>query len=126
MTRNATLTYRAVPLLLLLASGPGRALAAATAAPWTPEPATLTVHFEDLNLDHAAGVAMLYRRISAAATRVCGEPQPTGSRIIAPSWRRCVTQAIEQAVATLDRPALTSYYHLHSRPSQPVTAVARR
>jgi UrcA family protein len=125
MSGKATLTYQVV-LLLLLAAGPGRALAADAATLWNSESTTLTVHFADLNLDRPAGAAMLYARISVAAERVCGEPQLTGSRFIEPSWRRCVAQAIEQAVVTLDRPALTSYYRAHSPPSYHVTSVAQR
>jgi UrcA family protein len=76
-----------------------------------------TVHFGDLNIDQPAGAAVLHGRIQHAAERVCGEPQLTGSHLVSPIWRRCVAQAVDRAVAAVDRPALTDYHRVHSTPS---------
>ena len=72
------------------------------------------VQFGDLNVDRPEGAAVLYRRIERAARRACGEPQLTGSYVTSPFWRSCVTQAVDHAVATVDRPALTAYYREHA------------
>ena len=72
------------------------------------------VHFGDLNVDRPEGAAVLYRRIERAAKRVCGEPQLTGAYFTSPIWRSCVVQAVEQAVAAVDRPALTAYHREHA------------
>jgi UrcA family protein len=89
----------------------------AMAAPGAPEAEQITVRFGDLNVDQTAGAAVLYRRIHNAAESVCGEPQLPGSRIVSYSWRRCVAQAVDRAVAAVDRPALTAYYRAHTTPS---------
>ena len=77
----------------------------------------ITVHFGDLNIDQKAGAAALYRRIRHAAERVCGEPQLPGSHIVSPYWRKCVAQAVDGAVAAVDRPVLTAYHRVHTTPS---------
>jgi UrcA family protein len=76
------------------------------------------VRFGDLNVDRPEGAAVLYRRIERAAERVCGEPQLTGSYMTSSFWRSCVTQAVDHAVATVDRPALTAYYREHASSRQ--------
>lgn len=75
------------------------------------------VTFSDLNLDTAEGASALYRRIDHAAQDVCGDERTPGSHMISPAWQRCVVQAIDRAVATVDRPALTAYHRVHSEPS---------
>lgn len=83
-----------------------------------------TVHFADLNINQAAGAAVLYRRIQLAAGRVCGEPKLPGSFIVSPFWRKCVAQAVDRAVVEVDRPALTAYHRLHTAPSDRGSSVA--
>ena len=98
-----------VAVLLLAGAWQCNVLAASPKTPGTEENQT-TVHFDDLNLDHAAGAAVLYRRIQGAAARVCGNSHLPGSHVESVDWRRCVTQAVERAVVSLVRPALTAYY----------------
>ena len=74
----------------------------------------VTVRFDDLNLEQPRGVAALYRRLRLAAQQACGEPQRPGEAIISPAWRACVAQAVERAVVTVDRPALTAYHRKHT------------
>jgi UrcA family protein len=70
-----------------------------------------TVHYADLNLNKTTGVATLYRRITVAASRVCGQRALTGSNYPLPEYTRCYSEAIATAVARVDRPQLTAYYH---------------
>jgi UrcA family protein len=111
MRGKAGLSFKAA-VLLLAAAWQCNAMAA-SAPPLAPDVPQSTVHFYDLNLDRPADVAKLYHRIQSAAELVCGEPQLTGSRVIQPSWRRCVAQAVGRAIVTLDRPTLTAYYRVH-------------
>jgi len=68
------------------------------------------VHFEDLNLDQPSDVATLYRRISSAAARVCGSRATTWIYYTLTEYQSCVTDTMQQAVARVNRPQLTSYY----------------
>jgi UrcA family protein len=55
------------------------------------------VHYADLNLNKTAGVAALYRRITAAASRVCGQQALTGSNYPLPEYTSCYNEAIATA-----------------------------
>jgi UrcA family protein len=79
------------------------------AAPNLP---SITVHFGDLNLDDAQSVSRLYRRIEAAAVKLCSPVAVGGPEIDAKDYHRCVSDAVERAVTTLDRPGLSAYYRL--------------
>ena len=79
------------------------------------------VHFADLNLNKTAGVAALYRRITAAASRVCGQRALTGSNYPLPEYTRCYNEAIATAVVRVDRPQLTAYYHAQASRSRSQT-----
>lgn len=78
------------------------------------EAPSMTVRFSDLDLNRAADVRVLYGRITVAAEQVCGPELVTGSRLPQPAWRRCVAEAVNSAVAQLDRPALNAYHHSHT------------
>jgi UrcA family protein len=68
------------------------------------------VHYADLNLNQPAGVAALYRRITLAANRVCGQRTLTGSNYPLPGYTSCYNKAIASAVARVDHPQLSAYY----------------
>lgn len=88
---------------------------------------TKTVRFGDLNLDNRSGVESLYRRIESAAREVCGPDKHTGSLFVSAAWTTCVTNAVQQAVRTVDRPSLTAYYVEHQgRQVVPTLAVSDR
>ena len=72
--------------------------------------ASLTVHFDDLNLSSEAGVSALYRRIQNAARTVCGPPSFTGTRIVSQDWKDCVSASVRQAILSVNKPLLTAYY----------------
>ena len=112
MSSKAGILIR-VAVLLLAGAWQCDVLAAAPKSLAAEDVNQTTVHFDDLNVDHPAGAAVLYRRIQHAAVRVCGDPQLPGSRFESRVWRRCVTQAVDRAVVALDRPALTAYYREH-------------
>jgi UrcA family protein len=80
-----------------------------------------TVHYADLNLNKTVGVAALYRRITAAASRVCGQRTLTGSNYPLPEYTSCYHEAIATAVARVDRPQLTGYYHAQTTRSRSQT-----
>ena len=67
------------------------------------------VHFADLSLSTAAGVAALYQRLHGAAREVCREE---GTRDLGSRGRvkACVTAAVSAAVTQINDPALTTYY----------------
>jgi UrcA family protein len=76
----------------------------------TYQPLQTVVRFDDLNLRQPRGIAILYRRLQAAAHRVCelpGQPDPVLMR----QPDQCVTGAMARAITRVNRPALTSYYN---------------
>jgi UrcA family protein len=87
---------------------------------------SIAVRYSDLDLDDAAGIARLHARLRTAAEKVCDtgyRPQPL---FLAYGWRACVTAALEQGVAAVDRPALTAYHAAKASPARSVAAVAAR
>ena len=64
-----------------------------------------TVKFGDLNVNSSAGVEALYRRIHAAAWRVCVQP---GGEMEAE--RSCITKAERDAIAKVNLPLLSAFY----------------
>lgn len=80
----------------------------ANAAP-SQEALSVMVHFADLDLTHADGVAVLYRRLKGAAETVCAaqDRRDPGSQM---RFRVCWQTALGAAVAKVNRPALTAYY----------------
>jgi UrcA family protein len=81
-----------------------------------------TVKFADLNLSTPAGVEALYRRIHAAAQRVCGyEATSAYGRDI---WQNCVRPTVDATVAKVNNPQLTAL-HTGRNPS-PATAMINR
>lgn len=85
-------------------------VAAAAGAPVERAARSADVHFADLNLDRAGGAASLYQRLSVAADRVCSSRAFTGLYYTYSEYRSCVADALQQAVARVNHPALTAYY----------------
>ncbi len=71
------------------------------------------VDFSDLNFNRPADVAALYARISYAADQVCGPRATTGSYSTSPGYLRCHANAVEEAVARVNRPELTAFHAEH-------------
>jgi UrcA family protein len=71
---------------------------------------SLEVRYTDLDLDKEAGVANLHARLRNAAEQVCSLGSGPSALILSSNERACVTAALGQAVANIDRPALTAYH----------------
>ena len=122
MSRKAKIWINATVLLL---AGAWQCGAFASTAPAGEDARRVTVRFDDLNLEQPAGVAALYRRVRLAAKHVCDGSERPGSPIISVELRACVAQAVERAVVSVDRPALTAY-HREFTASGHETLTARR
>jgi len=72
---------------------------------------SVTVHYDDLNLEAEAGAKALVNRIAAAATLVCGGQQDfrfkLGARL---RFETCRTSATQSAIAKVDHPRVTAIY----------------
>jgi len=64
------------------------------------------VKFQDLNLDNAAGVDALYKRIHAAAQRVCADSGQYDLGATSASVK-CTKEAEARAIEKINLPALT-------------------
>lgn len=69
----------------------------------------MMISYADLDLARPADVAVLYRRITLAAQRLCGPRPLTGSYHTSPGYDHCVTDAVAGAVARVHQPALTAF-----------------
>jgi UrcA family protein len=107
-----TQTHLAKTLLVTscLALGGGAALAAETSASQASGASahaavTYTVRYEDLDVSSSQGAKILYLRIRYAAEMVCGSAASWGKT----EGQACVSKAINDAVARINRPLLTQY-----------------
>jgi UrcA family protein len=66
------------------------------------------VNFEDLNLNSAEGVEMLYRRLRSAAREACADPDRYDRSGVA--LRPCIDEVMSRAIAQVNSPMLTSLY----------------
>jgi len=94
--------------LLAASFGVAATVPAVAAPPVAAE--TTSVRYGDLDLDSAAGIAQLYARLQVAAEKVCDSRFHPGTLVVSASWRTCVADALTQAVAAVDRPAVTAYH----------------
>jgi UrcA family protein len=121
MTANHFHSLIATSLFCVLSSG----LAALPAAADSFEPLKETVKFGDLDVSHPQGAAVLYARIRAAAKNVCspydGSGFPAKMRLDA-----CVNKAIADAVATVDKPALSAVYSAKMGKTMPARVASLR
>jgi UrcA family protein len=85
------------------------------------------VSFADLNLNSAAGVATLYRRIEHAADQVCDYPRETRQIKITVDLRTCKAKATERAVRQVGSPALNALHLARTgRGEKPVQVADQR
>jgi UrcA family protein len=75
--------------------------------------ATLTyiVGFSDLDVSKVRGVKLLYARLHYAASVLCESAATWGKK----EGRVCVSRAVDDAVARINRPLLSEYYQLRSK-----------
>ena len=71
---------------------------------------TQVVWFGDLNLSNPEGVAVLYRRIKAAAHRVCAERNTRSLLIWSRAEAECKRAAIARAVASVNSERLAALH----------------
>ncbi len=71
------------------------------------------VSYADLDISKPAGAQVLYRRIVGAAHQVC-EFDGTRNIAVAERQRRCITQAVDGAVKSVDSSELTGLYSAHA------------
>jgi UrcA family protein len=85
------------------------------------DPRQVVVDYSDLNLANTTAVKVLYRRLSTAATTVCGE---LDRRLVARQviWRQCYEQALSAAIVDVNEPGLSA---LHSRHARTTLAMSR-
>jgi UrcA family protein len=92
----------------LALAGAFAALAVTTvsfAAPLSDDVSSVTVRFDDLNLDTPAGVDTLYHRISSAARAVCRDENTRDLAMVA-AFEHCRADAVAQAVREVNNPHL--------------------
>ena len=92
-------------LALALGALQGTSLAAAN----TDAIPARDVKYADLNLQRPADAALLYRRIGSAAALVC---ENYSTRDLAGNlrFRKCVSNAVQKAIADVHAPLLTERY----------------
>jgi UrcA family protein len=84
---------------------------AVAAADTSSEPISLTVKFADLNLSSPAGALALYDRIRSAAVSACSYYWFAHDA----DQARCEHDAIANAVAKINRPALLAVYNAKNK-----------
>lgn len=65
-----------------------------------------TVKFSDLDISSPGGARLLFQRLTAAAARVCRDPGESHLPDLQLQAAQCRNQALGDAVATLDAPAV--------------------
>jgi UrcA family protein len=72
-------------------------------------PLTYTVRFADLDISKLEGAKQLYSRLRYAARVVC-QPLETAYLWHSDQYETCMSKAIADAVARVDRPLLSQYH----------------
>ncbi|HZF28060.1 MAG TPA: UrcA family protein [Gammaproteobacteria bacterium] len=110
-------------LVLLVSAGVGAPAMAtvSTRAGDQGQTQKVLVRYGDLNVNTAAGAEQLYHRISLAAHEVCTDVGLPSYLTLHHIYQQCRQTAVEQAVATVDRPKLTALYDRHF-PDNPLVA----
>jgi UrcA family protein len=90
------------------------------------EPRSVTVSFDDLDTNSSRGAEVLYRRIKVAAESVCSDLGPARSLALLSRYASCIQTAIGNAVAKVDRPALSEYAAARAIPGAPIKVKVAR
>ena len=75
-----------------------------------PQLVKVTVSYGDLDLSKPAGAQTLYKRIKAAAVRVCARNDNYSILEGRRAWHECYDTAVANAVYQIDRPTLTALH----------------
>jgi UrcA family protein len=100
----------------------------------SPNPRTAVVRYDDLDFSNARGSAALLRRLQGAARMVCGDfdpiagtREPLSLRVTLPALHEeCMQQAIDGAVATINRPEFSAYVTSVKAPKAEYSQIAKR
>ena len=113
MYRSNPLIVRMVALLVL----PALFMTESAFAAAEEAPPSVTVRYDDLNLNSTEGVASLYQRVENAATEVCrsAEGPQSVSRIFWRAWNECFYHSIAKAVKAVHNDKLSAYHWQHIR-----------
>jgi UrcA family protein len=76
-------------------------------------PRSETVKFADLDTSNVQGAAVLYQRIKYAAKSVCRDLEPGRVLALRRLYADCMHVALSNAVAEVNRPAVTAYAAAH-------------
>jgi UrcA family protein len=108
MYRSNPLIVRMVALLVL----PALLMTESAFAAAEEAPPSVTVRYEDLNLNSTDGVTSLYKRIENAAAEVCrpAEGPQSVSRMLWTAWNECFYHSIAQAVKAVHNEKLSAYH----------------
>jgi UrcA family protein len=95
-------------LLLTFAAAAALTAAAPALAQTNEEPATVSVRYADLDINHAAGAKVLIERIENASVRACGGAPDIRELQVRAVFDKCHDSAFNRAVTTLDAPVVTA------------------
>jgi UrcA family protein len=70
----------------------------------------VTVSFSDLDLSKPAGAKVLYKRIRAAARKVCTPTVTISPIYVGRHFYACYDEAVASAIAQVNRPMLTALH----------------
>ncbi len=76
-------------------------------------PRSATVRYADLDINHEAGAAALYRRLKHAAEYVCRDMEPGRELGRAQDYADCIQEALGHALAQVGSGAVTAYAASH-------------
>jgi UrcA family protein len=94
---------------LIAITGLTAVMSATAQASGTSEVSAETVRYSSPDPANVTDVVVLYRRIDAAASRVCGQRMSPGSPFVSRPWQHCVEGAMRHALASINAPSLTAY-----------------
>ena len=95
----------------------------ATLADGNSDVRQLTVKYGDLNVSNADGARQLYKRIAAAAWKVCAPPDSSLGYMS--ETQRCIHKAIADAVTAVNQPALYAAYNEKNKTPLPTNLFAQ-
>jgi UrcA family protein len=75
---------------------------------------TYTVRFADLNVSTFEGAKALYARLGHAAKVVC-EPLESAPSFGSTQYERCISKAVADAVASVNRPLVSQYHQSRTK-----------
>ena len=73
-------------------------------------PTSITVSYSDVAFGNTAGAADVYRKLKAAARKVCGVNNGEKDLNVVVATHDCYVEALADAVRKIDRPTLTALH----------------